>query len=225
VRLVAVAFMLCLLAAACITPAWRGDGGPPQLHLAAAPGTTMPAMALTGYGGGRAALVLHPGGKGDAKALGAALKAQGAETIDALFVPAYSPCHRGAAEWTDAWPVRQAYLTDKSRSTADFAPILDAAAAGRITLSRLQPQGDGGATEWTAVHNGWTWRYRHWPGGSVRCTLKPPDAHAEYRVDAYLTGECIVTCLEADGTSRVLLTLPRCSRLQQHTIPLEQETP
>ena len=218
--LAAVALMLCLLAAACLTPAWRGDRGRTKLLLAAAPGAAMPAVALADSGGGRSALILFPGGKGDAQALGASLKDMGTETIDALFVPAYSPCHRGAAEWAAGWSVRQAYLTDKSRSSSDFSPLLDAAAEGRITLSRLQPQedADGDATVWTACHNGWTWRYHHWPGGSARVTIQAPDDPAECRIDSYTTGECVVSLMEADGTACILLTLPRCNHLQEYVL-------
>ena len=218
--LAAVALMLCLLAAACLSPVWQGDGGRLQLHLAMTPGSAMPAMALVDYGGGRSALILFPGNKGDAQALGAALKDMGIESVDALFVPAYSPCHRGAAEFAASWPVRQAYLTDKSRSSSDFSPLLDAAAEGRITLSRLQPQedADGQATVWTACHNGWTWRYHHWPGGSARIVIQAPAGQAEYRIDSYTTGECVVSRMEADGTACILLTLPRCNRLQQYLL-------
>ena len=230
VPLAMAAFMLCLLAAACLSPVWKGDGNRPLLLLlAAAPGSGMPAIALADYGGGTGVLVLIPGGKGDAQALEAALKDRGAETVDALFVPAYSPCHRGAAEWVAGWPVRQAYLTDKSRSSADFSPLLDAAAEGRITLSRLQPQEGDGAEEraaaWSALHNGWTWRYQHWPGGAARCTIRPPASQEEYCFDACATGECTVSCMTADGASRLLLTIPRCNRLQRHTLPLEQQRP
>ncbi len=220
--LAAVALMLCLLAAACLSPLWKGDGGRTQLLLAMTPGSAMPAMVLADYGGGRSALILFPGNKGDAQALGASLKARGTEAIDALFVPAYSPCHRGTAEWVASWPVRQAYLTDKSRTSSDFSPLLDAAAEGRITLSRLQPQedADSHATVWTVCHNGWTWSYHHWSGGSARVTIQAPADPAEYRIDSYATGECVVSRMEADGSACILLTSPRCNRLQQHVLTL-----
>ena len=227
------AAMISLLLLAIFTPAWAGDGASATLLVAAAPGASMPALALVDYGAGRQAIVLYPGGKADAQALSHELRKHGVAEVEALMVPAYSPCHKGAEVILEGFPVGRAVLTGKSRSPADFGALATAADEGRITLSRVQPRTEGKAMAWTQAIDGWEWSFRRWGSGSCRCVLKrlcmgvgKADG-LECRMDAYPTGEFVVTLNDGkerkERKGRRLLVLPRCSVVQLRRLKLDNE--
>ena len=189
--------------------AWGNDGGCPALAIIG----NLPEAS-------REAVVLLPGSSSDGASLRVALQNHGVDTLAALFMPTGSPFPRGANSLLRQFGLRRLIIAEDSRSRTDWKPVQDKAMELGAVQERIQP--DNGRI-WHTNFGQWNLTYHKLPDSEIRGTLKHVGDECQYVFENRVTGEFILSSIDADGNSQELFCQPRTNRNGSVRIPIKAE--
>lgn len=178
--------------------AWGNDGG-------------CPAIAL--FGGlqeaPKEAVVLLPGSSSDGASLRVALQNLGVDTIAALFMPTGAPFPRGAKSLLKQFKLRRFVVAEDARSRTDWKPVMEKAMELGAVQERIQAKN---GRIWHTTFSQWSMTYQKLPDSEIRGIISSDSQDGYYVFENRVTGEFVLSSVDAEGNSQELFCQPRTNR-------------